>query len=129
MECVYPIWLGSEKVGKVTVEPMGLYLHFSCRCQLRSEVMCRVMVSCTGFNESLGILMPAGDDYILTKKLPIKHFQTGIPEFWITSKKLQMREIYIDIYPEEPFHYITKLENAYLDKRRDRPGVRFTEQI
>ena len=71
--------------------------------------------------------MPAGEDYILTKKLPIKLF-SGVPEFWITPKLPQPKEIYVDIYPEEPFRYITKLEKAYLDKRRGRAGIRISDR-
>lgn len=128
MEGTYNVWLGNESVGQVSVERQGLYYCFCCRCQLHSEVMCRVTVSCGGSNESLGILVPVGRNYVLSKKIPIKKFNQGIPEFWIMPKHPQMQEIYIDIYPEEPFGYISKLEKAYLDRRRGSPGIRITEQ-
>lgn len=128
MEGTYAVWLGKEAVGQVTVERQGLYYCFHCRCQLRSEVMCRVTVSCGGRNESLGILVPMGKDYVLTKKLPIKQFRSGIPDFWITPKQPQRQGFYVDIYPEEPFRYIAKLEKAYLDRSRGRPGIRINDQ-
>ena len=124
MEGTYPIYLGKEKVGQVSVERQGLYYCFRCRCRLHSEVMCRVTVSCGGGHDNLGILVPVGKEYVLCKKLPAKQLRPGIPEFWITVKHPQRQEIYVDIYPEEPFQYIAKLERAYLDKRRGKSGIR-----
>lgn len=119
----YAVWLGKEKVGQATVERQGLYYCFYCQCQLHSEVMCRVTVSCGGKHESLGILAPAGKQYILTKKLPVKQFGIGIPEFWITPKQPQMEGFCVDIYPEEPFQYIAKLEKAYLEQRNGKSVI------
>ena len=127
MEGSYTVWLGKEPVGQATVERQGLYYWFRCRCQLYSEVMCRVTVSCGSNHESLGILVPAGKDYVLTKKLPVKLF-SGTPEFWITPKQPQRQEFYVDIYPEEPFRYIAKLEKAYLDRRQGVLRLRIEER-
>lgn len=126
MEGNYTVWLGREAVGQAIVERQGLYYWFRCRCQLNSEVICRVTVSCGGSHESLGILIPAGKEYVLTKRLPVKLF-SGIPEFWITPKQPQKSGFYVDIYPEEPFRYIAKLESAYLDKRQGGMGIRIEE--
>ena len=127
MEGNYPVSLGKETVGQATVERQGLYYCFHCRCQIRSEVMCRVTVSCGGVHESLGILVPMEKDYYLTKKLPIKLFPGGIPEFWITPRHTQMHGIRVDVYPEEPLRYIAKLEKAYLDHHSGKPGIRIDE--
>lgn len=118
MEGTYAIWHGKEKVGQAVVEQHGLYYCFHCQCQLHSGVMCRVTMSCGGIYESLGILAPSGNQYILSKKLPVKQFRSGTPEFWITPKQPELNGVHIDIYPEEPFRYIAKLERAYLDKKR-----------
>lgn len=123
MEGTYTIWLSQTAAGTVTIERHGLYYWFYCQCQLTSEVICRVMVSCGGKVENLGILVPAGNQYSLTKKLPIKEFATGIPEFWITPRHLAQQEIVVDIYPEEPFRYITKLENAYLQNKQGKSVI------
>ena len=121
MEGTYTIWLSQEAVGSVTVERSGLYYLFRCQCQLHSQVICRVMVSCGGRIENLGILIPGEKSFHLTKKLPIREFPPGVPEFWITPRHLTKREISVDIYPEEPFHYISKLENAYLRTKQGMP--------
>ena len=123
----YAVWHGKEKVGQVVVEQQGLYYHFFCQCQLHSGVICRVIASCGGKHESLGILAPTGKTYILTKKLAVKQFASGVPEFWIAPKLPEMEDFYIDIYPEEPFRYIAKLEKAYLDKRRGKSVIRIEQ--
>ena len=114
----YTVWLGKEPVGQVTVEQQGLYYCFHCQCQLHSEVMYKVNVACGGNHASLGILVPSGKDYQLTKRLPVKQFPSDKPEFWITPKLSQKQTISLDIYPEEPFRYITRLEKAYLERNR-----------
>ena len=120
---IYPIWFGKEQVGQVDVEQQGLYYHFYCRCRLSSDVMCRVNMSCNAIHASLGILVPVGDDHVLTKRIPIKQFSQGIPEFWITAKAPKMEGIRIDVYPEEPFRYIAKLEKAYLEQHRNKHRI------
>ena len=84
-------------------------------------------VSCGNISESLGVLVPAEGEYCLTKKIPIKNLPSGTPEFWITPKLPRRKEIFVDIYPEEPFRYIAKLERAYLEKRRGSLGIRIQE--
>lgn len=128
MEGTYMIWLSKEAVGHVSVERLGLYYLFRCQCQLHSQVICRVMVSCGGRTESLGILVPGEKTFHLTKKLPTKEFASGTPEFWITPRHLAKREVSVDIYPEEPFHYISKLENAYLSRKQGKPVLVINEE-
>ena len=123
MEGSYGIFLGNEEVGVAQVERQGLYYCFTCRCKLHSEVICKVTVSCGGHHENLGVLVPMGEDYGLTKKLPVKSLGLGIPEFWITPKHTAVEGVYVDIYPEEPFRYIARLEKAYLEMRRERLGI------
>jgi hypothetical protein len=123
MDGIYTVWLGNENVGQAVVERFGLYYRFQCRCKLQSNVISRVTVSCAGTNESLGILVPSGREYILTKSLPAKKFPGGQPEFRLQPKSPQIHELEIDIYPEEPFRYIAKLENAYLERRRDKSVI------
>lgn len=120
----HTIWLSKEPVGSITVEEKGLYYWFHCTCQLHSEVICRVMISCGGKSSSLGILVPVGKEYQLSKKVPIKDFEAGEPEFWITPRNLsKSKAITVDIYPEEPFRYITKLETAYLSTKQGRTVI------
>ncbi len=123
MDGSYGVFLGNDKVGTVQVERQGLYYCFACRCKLYSEVICKVTVSCNGHHENLGVLVPMGEEYGLTKKLPVKSLGQGTPEFWITPKHTAPEGVHVDIYPEEPFRYIARLEKAYLEKRRERLGI------
>lgn len=127
MEGTYEIYLGRDNVGEAKVERQGLYYCFTCRCRLHSEVISRVTVTCGGHTESLGILAPMGKEYCLTKKLPVKKLKDGIPEFRIMPKRPGMPGVFIDVYPEEPFRYIAKLEKAYLEERRGRLGIMIKE--
>lgn len=124
MEGTYGIWLGKEQVGKAFVERKGLYYEFFCRCHISSEVICRVSLSCGSSHENLGILMPCAEEYTLKKKIPVKQLGVGEPRFWITPKQTQMNEVLVDVYPEEPFRYLSKLQNAYLQKQRGQPRIR-----
>ncbi len=123
MEGTYPILMGREKVGQVQVQRCGLYYSFFCRCHLHSETICKIHVTCGGHHESLGIPAPSGDCFELHRKLPIKKFNRGKPEFWLTPKHSIEPGMFVEVYPEEPFHYISKLYDAYLEVRRSKPGV------
>ena len=123
MKGTYPVLLGNEVTGEATVERKGLYYEIDCRCRLHSGVVCRVTVEVQGHHENLGILVPDGAYFTLIKKLPVKLFGEGIPEFRIRPKPNLPEGVFIDVYPEEPFAYIAKLENAYLEVRRGRPGI------
>lgn len=124
MEGTYPIMIGKTKVGQAFVERQGLYYCFSCRCELHSEVICRVTLQIGEQEESLGILMPLeGNVFGLCKRLPAKSLKSGMPEFRITPKQSLPAGSFIDVYPEEPFGFISRLENAYLEVRRGKTGL------
>lgn len=123
MDGIYTVWLGNKNVGQAVVERCGLYYRFQCSCRLRSNVMCRVEITCAGTHENLGILVPSGNDYVLTKSLPAKKFKDGQPKFSLQPKSPTMHQVKIDIYPEEPFAYIAKLEKAYLDRSRGKQTI------
>lgn len=119
----YEICLGKEVVGHAYVSRQGLYYCFRCSCELQSEIICRVTVSCGGHHENLGILVPEGNRYKLTKKIPVKRLGQGIFQFQITPKHQKTYGKYISVYPEEPFRYIQKLQNAYLQHRGGSTGI------
>lgn len=124
MEGTYPIMIGKTKSGQAIVERQGLYYCILCQCEIHSEVICRVTLCVNDRQENLGILMPVeGKIYGLCKRLPIKSVGTGIPEFYITPKQSLPSGTFVDVYPDEPFSYISRLENAYLEKRRGRTGL------
>ena len=123
MDGIYDVFQGNDQVGTVQMERQGLYYAFTCRCHLYSEVICKVTVSCGEQEASLGVLIPMGSAYGLTKRIPVKSLGKGTPKFRITPMYTAPEGIHVDIYPEEPFRYIARLEKAYLEKKRERLGI------
>lgn len=123
----YAIYLGRDAVGKARVEKKGLYYFFECRCDLETDAMCRVMVHWGERQESLGILAPAGKEFVLQKKLPAKLFGEGEPSFRVLPKRQSVAENFYPVYPEEPFSYIARLQNAFLQIKNGQVGVSFRD--
>ena len=123
MEGTYEITVGNKAVGKITVTKQGLYYRFSCRCTLSSDVVCRVMVSCGGMEESLGILVPMDGGFGLDTKIAAKRLRPGTPKFRIAPNKVETKGKFVPIYPEEPFSYIERLKDAYLARQNGQIGV------
>ena len=123
MDGTYDIFMGKEAVGTATVEQQGLYYRFCCKCSISGAVMCRVMVSCNGHHENLGILIPMGDGFGLTTKLAVKRLGKGDFRFRILPKHAKSQGEFIAVYPEEPFAYLTRLQNAFLEVRGGQVGV------
>ena len=119
----YDILMGREPVGKVTVEQQGLYYHFCCRCNISGSVICRVTVSCNGHHEKLGVLIPEGDSFGLTTKMAVKKLGKGPFQFRAIPKHRKSEGKFIPVYPEEPFAYLTRLQNAFLEVRNGQVGV------
>jgi hypothetical protein len=119
----YEIRLGKEVVGTATVEQQGLYYRFSCRCSISGSVICRVTVSCNGHHENLGVLVPMGNDFALTTKVAVKKLGKGPFQFRAMPKHQKSEGEFIPIYPEEPFAYISRLQNAFLEIRNGQAGV------
>ena len=123
MDGEYEIRMGKEVVGTATVEQQGLYYRFSCKCNISGSVICRVTVSCNGHHENLGVLIPMGSGFGLTTKVAVKKLGKGLFLFRATPKHQKNEGRFIPIYPEEPFAYITRLQNAFLEVRNGQAGV------
>ena len=123
----YDIHLGSAVAGKAIVEKQGLYYRFSCRCRLSGSSMQRILVSCGDKQVDLGICIPMDDAFGLDKKIPCKHLGEGVPEFRLLPKHPRAGRMFVPVYPEEPFAYMQKLKNAYLEIQNGQPGVVISE--
>ena len=115
--------LWDRPVGKVEVTREGLYYRFRCRCKLEEDTVCRV----TAGRESLGILVPCGDGFELRTKLPAKRFGDTAPEFRLVPNKPVLEGKFIPIKPEEPFAYLERLKEAYLEYRGNEMGIYIKE--
>ena len=127
MEGVYDITLGGRSVGQAAVFQNGLYLYFDCRCRLSGETVCRIRVKCGGKEEDLGIPVPEGRDFVLRRKIPAKRLGTGVPEFRLEPKGMRLPENWVPVRAEEPFAYLTRLQDAFLEVRDGQAGVSFRD--
>ena len=127
MEGVFDITLGGRPVGQAAVFREGLYLYFDCRCRLSGETVCRIRVRRGEKEADLGIPVPEGRDFVLRKKLPAKKLGDGVPEFWVAPKKVTLPENWVPVRAEEPFAYLSRLEDAYLEVRDGQIGINFRE--
>ena len=119
----YDVRMGDRSVGTVKVEKEGLYYRFSCRCSLSGDVMCRLWMRSGGKETDLGLCVPMGDAFGTEKRLPVKQCGPEIPTFFLRPKQTEVRGNFIPLSPEEPFRYIHRLENAFLERRDGQLGI------
>ena len=123
MEGTYPIMHGDRSVGLAQVTRRGLYYIFSCRLQLTGKIICRLELTCGDQTENLGIPVPEGGTFVLNKTLPASRLKEGKPAFRVMPKHDSVQGEFIPINPEEPFAYLSRLKNAYLQYRDQQIGI------
>ena len=119
----FEIKQGTSTIGKVTVERQGLYYRIVCRCSLTGEVMHHLVVSSGEKREDLGTLVPFDGAFGLEKRIPVKKLGEGEPEFHLLPKHSSPDGKFISVYPEEPFSYLARLKDAYLETRNGQLGI------
>lgn len=127
MDGLYDIYRGEDKIGKAEVRREGLYYRFRCCCDLTGEVMYRITVICGGRTENLGIPIPDGDCFRLNTRLPVSRFSADEPEFRAVPRH-QNQGLWVPILPETPFEYITRLENAVMERRNETIGILISDE-
>ena len=123
MEGNYSVFFGKDPCGKVQVLRQGLYYRYICRCRIRGNILYRLLVSCGGQEEDLGILAPVEDGFGIDRKIPVKRLGTGVPEFRLCPRKERVKGVFVPICPEEPFAYISRLKSAYLVRKAGQTGI------
>ena len=121
------LFFGDRSVGRVLVERQGLYYVFRCRCTLSGETAFRLFASCGEKQEDLGVLVPMGDSFGLDTRRPVKRLGEGVLSFRLVSKHDAPRTHFAPISPEEPFAYLQRLKDAYLETRNGQPGAVWKE--
>ena len=119
----FDVKIGNETVGRMAVERVGLYYRFSCRCDLSGNTVHSVAAVCGGNRVHLGICVPMDGQFGLDKKLPCKQFPSGKMEFLLIPKGENQGRRFVPVYPEEPFAYMAKLKEAFLEIRDGQVGV------
>ena len=118
---------GADKVGTAVITREGLYYRFSCRCRYGGEPMRRVLMSVGDQQLDLGVCVPMDGQFGLEKRIPSKHLVAGIPEFRLMPKYQRTDRRFVPVYPEEPFAYMAKLKDAFLEIRDGQIGVLIKE--
>jgi 5S rRNA maturation endonuclease (ribonuclease M5) len=60
----------------------------------------------------------------LTARFPVKQLKEGNWSFQIVPKDFVSTACFIPIRPEEPFSYISRLKESFLDCQNGEPGIR-----
>lgn len=128
MENCYEVYFGSELAGKVQLLRQGLYYRVICRCRISGDQVYRLYAVLKDKRENLGVLVPEGDSFFLDKKIPVKRIGEGIPRFSVSSGEVSQRGKFVPICPEEPFLYIDRLKNAFLQSEHGKIGIRTEEK-
>ena len=123
----YDVMIGKEKAGTMVVEKQGLYYRFSCRCKLSGKTVHSVAAVCGGERIHLGICVPMEGQFGLKKKLPCKQFPGGKTEFLLIPRGENQGRRFVPVYPEEPFAYMAKLKDAFMEIRDGQVGVSIPE--
>ena len=123
MEQHYSVTLCGKAVGKVQVQRKGLFYQFRCHCCLSGKTMYRLLVTCGAIQESLGILVPQDNSFVLNTNLPVKRIGEGEMSFLLVPRHEVHTGTFVPICPEEPFTYISRLKESFLVFRDGQHGV------
>lgn len=123
MEGIYPIELSGREIGQAEVTRQGLYYHFTCRCRLTGEVICRLAAVCGDQMENLGVPVPENGYFVLQKNVPVSKLKDGNLRVRVVPRHPQLDGNFIPIRPEEPFAYLSRLKDAYLQRRGGQLGI------
>jgi len=123
LDTYYSVTLLGKTCGKAEVRRQGLYYRISCRCSLETADLYRLMVSCGGKEESLGILAPEGGTFQLNTKLPVKRIGEGELQFRLVTRRNNAKTVFVPIYPEEPFTYLSRLKESFLSQKDGQLGI------
>ena len=128
MEGTYPVRMGKEEIGLAQVVKKGLYYQIQCHCKLTGEVIHRLVLITDAGEENLGIPMPEGDGFSLTKRLPVSRVPGKLLHIHARPRSTVLSQDFFPLSPEEPFAYLYRLKNAYLVHRDGQPGLVFREK-
>ena len=123
MEGTYEICMSGKRLGTVRVQRVGLYVSFSCRCELSGEGMYEVMLRCGGRVICLGLLAPTDGRFGLEKRLSASSLGQEEPEFFLQSRYAPQTDRFVPIRPEEPFAFLALLADARMAVREGEVGL------
>lgn len=113
----YCVSFEGKDVGSVTVSREGLYYNFSCKVTSWSGGMYRLLLKTELETIDLGILVPQGNTFVLSKRLPIKQIRGKRFSFAVITAVMEKNEKYISVTQDQPFSYIEELLNTKLETK------------
>jgi len=129
LEGYHEVYFGTEPVGKVQIKRSGLYYDICCRCTLTGDSVYRLWVQWSDRQENLGVVIPEGENcFCLKRRIPAKHFNHGPARFFLAVKREAVTGQFVPICPEEPFLYIHRLNEAFLENRNGKLGIVIPEK-
>lgn len=118
------VFLGRQNVGTVQVLQQGLYYRIKSRCELSGDVICRLWVDCGEQSMSLGVMVPVDGMFELDTSIPMKRFGGKILKFYLMPMHETSEDTFAPIYPEEPFSYIARLKDTFLQYQNGQMGIK-----
>ncbi len=109
----FPIFFENRTVGEVQVQKKGLYYQFACQCTPPDHDIYRIVISCGNTEQSLGICVPDGKHFALSKQMPMKSIRDGEWEFYLRPKDA-VNNIVAAVSEDAPFPLLDKLEHSSL---------------
>lgn len=123
------ILLGGQAIGRAQVQREGLYYRFTCQCSLSGEILYRLTARCAEQTVHLGIPVPEGGRFVLRTRVPVKRLGEGPMEIRAVPKHADLAGKFVPLSPEEPFRYLRRLENVFLQVRDGQVGVMLPEDV
>ena len=120
---MYQIYLGKETIGTAQIEKQGLTYCIRCRCRISGEVAYKVIAKCGEREAELGLLVPENGFFQLTSRVPVKNLGTGELSFRAMPRHVEPDAMFVPVSADEPFRYLTRLQNAFMSRSEGRQGV------
>jgi len=120
----YEVTFGNTVVGKCEVRSQGLYCRIICRYRIPGDPICHLYAVTEAGRENLGVPVPEGDGFLLDRKIPVKRIGQGDIRFALSAGAGTLTGTFVPIRPEEPFLYIERLQNAFLELSQGQVGIR-----
>ena len=127
MDGTYDILLGGESAGNARVTREGLYNRFDCSLRLSGEVMYKLTVTGSNGSLDLGVPAPNGQWFSLTTRIPVKRVGEGPFSFRAVPKHAKVGNRFVPLKEDEPFRYLSKLNDATFAIQNGQPGIMLPE--
>lgn len=123
----YQISNGNQIIGVAQVSKEGLYYKIACHCKLPMNAIHRIYVSNDTVERDLGICVPQGGEFVLERKIPIKHIGQDKLKFY-TGKKKEKEEVYkVPVCRDEPFEAMKIIRRGRFAIHDGKPYIVFPQ--